>query len=171
LDTTLLSAIAPKQTFPVGPKAPTVPDGAVRVGGKGYWTNYRAIEAAGVHAIEVEPHITVWSYDGGATWCLRLDMVFDPNVWDTAKLGLIYGDPTFEHAVRAWWERSGFAVVGNGPTYTEQGMQEDDSVSMECGVPPLGQWSDLFASAHTALLWLRNGPTAGWTIQLEPEDA
>jgi hypothetical protein len=166
LDHRLLRAHAPQQIFPVGPKAANPTDGRPRVAGKGYWTRYKSVEAAGLTELTVEPRITVTSWDGGQDWTLRLDLGFDPTVWDTDRLGLVYGDPTFQAAVQAWWAKTGFAVVGNGPTYTEQGAQEDDSISMECGTPPIGQWSDLFVSAHQAMQWLHNGPAAGWTIEL-----
>lgn len=157
---TLLTAQGPAVTFPVG-----------RWGS--YWTRYKVLAAAGVNELTVTPHIHVWQWDEGAdpTWYVSLDLAFDTDLWDVDRFGLVYGDPTFEKAVRAWWAHIGFAHVGRGPSYTEQGMQGDDTVSMEATTPEIATWSDLFTSAHTALAWAGAGPGPGWSIAVAQVDA
>lgn len=157
--TNLLEIAFPPVTFPVGTYAHE----------QGYWTHYENLRKDGIRSIMVRPHIILWGdvdTPHDPTIFCDLHMVFDPAVWNTSIYGLIYTDPTFEEAVQAWAQTFGLHTTAHlhSPSYTEQGMQTDDYVSMEFSSLESQHWTDAWGSHHAALAWCAGALARGCTI-------
>ena len=61
----------------------------------------------------------------------ELKVYFDTATWDTDTDGLIYTDSKFEAELKAFLTSIG--LVGEDVSYSEQGMQGDDYVSLDVG--------------------------------------
>jgi hypothetical protein len=92
---------------------------AVQTGGDGLWSSRSAI-------VEVTKLTIKW--EGGSV--VEINASFDPNTWNVEHYGLIYTDKMFLEGIR----RKISDLCGNNTTmdYTEQGMQGEDYVSLEC---------------------------------------
>lgn len=95
-------------------------------GGNGLWSS----EAKAVQVLRVELAYTSEDGDFG-----ELRAYFDTNTWDCNKDGLIYTDKVWINEFRALMRSLGFTRAAvNDITYSEQGMQEYNYVSMDVGV-------------------------------------
>jgi hypothetical protein len=94
-------------------------------GGNGLWSS----EAKAVQVLCVELAYTSEDGDFG-----ELRAYFDINTWDCNKDGLIYTDKVWIDEFRALMRSLGFTRAAvNDITYSEQGMQEYNYVSMDVG--------------------------------------
>jgi hypothetical protein len=65
----------------------------------------------------------------------ELRVYFDTKTWDVSQDGLIYTDKTWLKGFREKLEENGFSKkAASDVDYSEQGMQGDDYVSLDCGV-------------------------------------
>jgi hypothetical protein len=97
----------------------------IHTGGNGLWSN----EAKAVQVLRVELAYTSEDGDFG-----ELRAYFDTNTWDCNKDGLIYTDKVWIGEFRALMRSLGFTRTAvNDITYSEQGMQEYNFVSMDVG--------------------------------------
>lgn len=97
--------------------------------GDGYWSN--AERAIGITRLEV-PRVDKEDLYG------ELRVYFDPKFWNVNKLGLIYTDTLFLLELKEW-----LAEIGYNPadvSYSEQGMQGDDYVSLDAGPDFITSW-------------------------------
>jgi hypothetical protein len=93
--------------------------------GTGYWSE---AETA-VTVLRVELAYTNEDGDFG-----ELRAYFDTRTWDCNKVGLIYTDPRWIGEFRALMRSLGFTSKAcEDITYSEQGMQSDNYVSMDVG--------------------------------------
>ena len=90
--------------------------------GKGYWSNT---------ATEVEVEDLRITYVNEEKDFGELCVYFDTGDWDTSTDRLIYTDPLFLQQLRAFLNEQGFA--GDDVSYSEQGMQGDNYVSLDVG--------------------------------------
>ena len=91
----------------------------IQTGGDGLWSTRSTI-------VEVT-NITI-KWEGSSQ--VEINASFDPNTWDVERDGLIYTDNMFLEGIR----RKISDLCGNNTIidYTEQGMQGEDYVSLEC---------------------------------------
>jgi hypothetical protein len=93
--------------------------------GKGYWTSFE--QAVTVIRVEL-----AYVNDEGDFGELRA--YFDTCTWDCNETGLIYSDPRWIDEFRGLMRSLGFARRAcEDITYSEQGMQGDNYVSMDVG--------------------------------------
>lgn len=90
--------------------------------GKGYYTD----QAKKVRITEIRISRYVRSKNKPL---LQMEVYFNTKDWNTKKDDLIYGDEKWISELRKGLQSIGF--VATGLDYTEQGMQEDDFVSVE----------------------------------------
>ena len=91
-------------------------------GGNGLWSGKKTSVYL-THMVE-----SVWGVDG-------YEVYFDTKTWDVRKDGLIYTDETFLNNLKAILIDRGYTPSGvKELSYTEQGMQGEDFVSIETGV-------------------------------------
>ena len=72
----------------------------------------------------------------------ELRVYFDTKTWDVNEQGLIYTDRLFLRQLREFLDQHG--LVGKDVSYSEQGMQGDDYVSLDVGGPFLRSWAAKF---------------------------
>jgi hypothetical protein len=95
------------------------------VAGTGHWTTFTGL----VKVIKVE---VCYVNDEGDFGELRA--YFDSKSWDVHAQGLIYTDPQWITELRAMMKTLGFSRGAvEDITYSEQGMQGDNYVSMDIG--------------------------------------
>ena len=108
-----ITIIKTDDTIIITPKQPLI----LHTNGSGYWSKAKK-----------EVKITK------INWYSRYaNILFDINTWNTNEYGLIYTDDLFEKELNDY-----FKTILNKDlniTYTEQGMQEDNYVSMEHDIP------------------------------------
>ena len=68
----------------------------------------------------------------------ELRAYFDTKTWDVDRDGLIYTDRTWIREFRSQLELWSFP--SSDVDYSEQGMQGDDYVSMDCGIEFISAW-------------------------------
>lgn len=93
--------------------------------GRGYWSSKRKFVT--INRIEL-----AWVDDEGEFGELRA--YFDPAEWDVDNDGLIYSDPLWKYSFAQCMQTLGFsdnAIMHI--SYSEQGMQGDNYVSMDVG--------------------------------------
>ena len=73
----------------------------------------------------------------------ELRVYFDTDTWDVREDGLIYTDRGFLKELREFLDAHG--LVGKDVSYSEQGMQGDDYVSLDVGGKFLKAWGEKFA--------------------------
>lgn len=74
----------------------------------------------------------------------ELRVFFDTKTWDVSEHGLIYTDDTFEYNLRDLLEEYGFSEkAAQEVCYSEQGMQGDDFVSLDCDTTFINEFADL----------------------------
>jgi hypothetical protein len=93
---------------------------SLQTAGDGYWSD--SVQSVKVTAIDV-PYID----EEGAFGELRV--YFDVTTWDVNEHGLIYTDSLFLAQLKEVLTAQGFDA--SGISYSEQGMQGDDYVSLD----------------------------------------
>ena len=100
--------------------------------GHGYWSNTAtAVRVVGFELGYVNPE-----GDFG-----ELRVYFDENTWNTDDHGLIYTDQRFAEELRAWLTELGYASAD--VHYSEQGMQGEDYVSLDCDAAFINSYNRL----------------------------
>ena len=93
--------------------------------GRGYWSN----KAKAVDVTRLDLQYCTAERDFG-----ELCVYFTSASWDTATDGLIYTDKLFMQELREYLVSLGFtAEEANDVSYSEQGMQTDEYVSLDVG--------------------------------------
>ena len=105
--------------------------------GSGYWS--RAERSVHVTALSV-PYIND-EQDFG-----ELRVYFDTLTWDTMQHGLIYTDAQFKRELRSFLETQGLDATD--VSYSEQGMQGDNYVSLDVGDQFIASWIREIGRAH-----------------------
>jgi hypothetical protein len=100
--------------------------------GDGYWSNV----AKTVTTTEISVPYVNDEVDFG-----ELRVYFDTQSWDVNEDGLIYTDSLFLAMLRERLAECGFDATD--VTYSEQGMQGDDYVSLDVGEKFLRTWLDI----------------------------
>lgn len=102
--------------------------------GDGLWSSVRT--AVTIRGVE----LTVWQ-SAGASWG-ELRAYFDPQLWDTDTVGLIYTDSLWIEGWREWLALATplAASAVAGVDYSEQGMQGADYVSMDADAVFVAAW-------------------------------
>lgn len=76
----------------------------------------------------------------------ELRVYFDTKTWNCHEEGLIYTDDGWEYnlkrILREDWKLS--EVAANDIDYSEQGMQGEDYVSLDCGAEFYKEWRELY---------------------------
>ena len=118
--------------------------------GKGYWTSFEKT----VTVIRVE---LAYVNDEGDFGELRA--YFDTEAWDVNKVGLIYTDPRWIDEFRGLVRSLGFTRNAcDDISYSEQGMQGDNYVSMDVGVDfmrevePMYRWTILKQDINSKII-------------------
>lgn len=100
-------------------------------GGTGYWSTVRKnVKVVGLGVAYINPE-----RDFG-----ELRVYFDTKTWDVEKDGLIYTDARFIMELARKLAEVGFTA---DVSYSEQGMQGDDYVSLDVGKGFLDSWFDI----------------------------
>lgn len=73
----------------------------------------------------------------------ELCVVFDTDTWDVDEHGLIYTDRQFLRELREFLDSQG--LPGDDVSYSEQGMQGTDYVSLDIGEDFLTAWARKFS--------------------------
>lgn len=94
--------------------------------GDGYWS--REARAVTITDIRLDD-ISGW-HDEDAIWG-ELCVYFDTRTWDRQKHGFIYTDKRFLRELQDFLTLHG--LPGQDVSYSEQGMQGDDFVSLDAG--------------------------------------
>lgn len=103
---------------------------SVKTDGKGLWSN----EKKNVKIFDMV--VENVNEDFG-----ELRVYFDTKTWDVSQDGLIYTDKTWIKGFREKLEENGFSKkAASDVDYSEQGMQGDDYVSLDCGVSFLADY-------------------------------
>ena len=97
--------------------------------GGGYWSR----EARDVHVTALSVPYVNDERDFG-----ELRVYFDTQTWSTLEHGLIYTDDQFERELRSFLETQGFDATD--VSYSEQGMQGDNYVSLDVGDQFIASW-------------------------------
>jgi hypothetical protein len=96
--------------------------------GKGLWSRV----ATTVRVTELD--VSTWEDEGETPDCGELRVKFDLNTWDPRRVGLIYTDRLFESQLKVELQKLGFSIAAiDQVSYSEQGMQGADYVSLDCG--------------------------------------
>jgi hypothetical protein len=102
--------------------------------GQGYWSN----TAKSVGIVDMRIAYINDERDFG-----ELRVYFDTDTWDVNKDGLIYTDKQFRNELQAFLDSQG--LPGKYISYSEQGMQGDDYVSLDIvGAEFLQAWEAKF---------------------------
>lgn len=107
--------------------------------GTGYWSTIRK----NVRATSIDVPYVNDERDFG-----ELCVYFDTETWNTDKDGLIYTDDRFMSELSTVLAQAGFAV--SDISYSEQGMQGDDYVSLDVGKAFLDSWFDIVGTTEEA---------------------
>lgn len=83
----------------------------------------------------------------------ELRVYFNTDTWDVYKDGLIYTDRQFYVELQALIKQQGLVV---DLSYSEQGMQGDDYVSLDVGAEFIASWVDKFGEASIADVWVND---------------
>lgn len=105
-------------------------DAVLHTDGSGYWS--RAERSVHVTALSV-PYIND-EQDFG-----ELRVYFDTKTWITRDHGLIYTDAQFKRELRSFLETQG--LDASDVSYSEQGMQGDNYVSLDVGGQFITSWN------------------------------
>lgn len=109
--------------------------------GSGWWSNVKKT----VTILDMEVEESSWDYQQGEIDFPdfgELMVVFDLDTWNTDTDGLIYTDKRFLKELRAFLNSHG--LPGNDVSYSEQGMQGDNYVSLDVGAKFMKAWSNKF---------------------------
>jgi hypothetical protein len=110
----------------------------LNVAGDGYWSSFQGL----VRVTQIE---LAYTNDEGNFGELRA--FFDAGTWDVDQQGLIYTDSQWIEEFRAMSKSLGFSPKAvEDISYSEQGMQGDNFVSMDVGqdfmqeIEPMYRW-------------------------------
>ena len=99
-------------------------------GGTGYWSRAkRVVRVTDVQLVSVSDE-----QDFG-----ELKVYFDTACWDVNQLGLIYTDSNFLAELQRRLSQQ--SLAGQDISYSEQGMQGDDYVSLDVGAKFIATWA------------------------------
>ena len=101
--------------------------------GTGLWSNV----AKAVEVVDMRLHVHFAEKDFG-----ELCVEFNTETWDVEVDGLIYTDEQFLSNLREFCNVQG--LDGNDISYSEQGMQGDDYVSLDVGANFITSWEAKF---------------------------
>lgn len=105
--------------------------------GNGLWSN----EEKDVRIVDIVlERGTQW--EGERSIFGELRVYFDTKTWDTYEDGLIYTDRKFERQLRRFLNAHG--LPGKDVSYSEQGMQGDNYVSLDAGTKFYKAWMKKF---------------------------
>ena len=114
----------------------------LHTGGGGYWSNTQKA----VRIVDMRiGYIDEDELDFG-----ELRVYFDTKTWDVNEDGLIYTDRKFERELREFLNAHG--LPGKDVSYSEQGMQGDDYVSLDAGTAFYNAWMQKFNIAKADLV-------------------
>lgn len=102
--------------------------------GDGYWS--RAQRAVTITDVDL-------AYVSDDSDFGELQVVFDTKDWDVNELGLIYTDSGFFAELKQYLERQGLDT--SDLSYSEQGMQGNDYVSLDVGELFIASWRERVA--------------------------
>ena len=105
--------------------------------GRGFWSSV----SAAVHCTD----ISMAYCDEECSWA-ELRVYFDTATWDVDAQGLVYTDPGFLNDLKQLLTDRGLVV--EDLSYSEQGMQGDDYVSLDAGPLFIAAWC---AAGHGVL--------------------
>jgi hypothetical protein len=106
----------------------------INTGGDGLWSRSQA---------EVKIERLVLGYVNDKAEFGELRVYFNTRTWDVSEQGLIYSDMQFVRELREHLVSLGFTNLAvNLVYYSEQGMQGEDYVSLDCGGQFLREFSD-----------------------------
>lgn len=97
--------------------------------GDGYWSD----QARAVRITDLEV-----AYSNEDQTFGELCVYFDPRDWNVREHGLIYTDRQFQAELRHFLKCLG--LPGDDVAYSEQGMQSNSYVSLDCGERFLATW-------------------------------
>ena len=109
--------------------------------GDGYWSR----------VVNAHVRITDMKLGRGTQWkdedriFGELRVYFDIDTWDVDEMGLIYTDRLFIKQLREFLDEHG--LPGKDVSYSEQGMQGDDYVSLDAGTEFYRAWMKKFGVA------------------------
>ena len=86
---------------------------------------------------------SMWEGDTDKDMFGELRVYFDINTWNINKDGLIYTDIQFMKELRQFLDAHG--LPGKDVSYSEQGMQGDDYVSLDAGHKFYKAWMQKFS--------------------------
>lgn len=101
--------------------------------GSGYWSDV----AKAVTIVDMQLGYCADEMDYG-----ELMVTFDTDTWNCEQDGLIYTDKLFVEQLREFLNAHG--LPGADVSYSEQGMQGDDYVSLDCGADFILAWTQKF---------------------------
>lgn len=101
--------------------------------GNGYWSR----ERKAVTIVDMQLGYVDDEKDFG-----ELRVYFDTKTWNINKDGLIYTDGQFEEELQAFLDSH--SLKGSDVSYSEQGMQGDDYVSLDVGKKFIKTWEAKF---------------------------
>ena len=100
--------------------------------GRGYWSR----TATAVDITKMDLQYCNNDKDFGELCVYFATDDFSANEWDTSTDGLIYTDKLFLQELRAYLQTIGFSEAeAMDVSYSEQGMQTDNYVSLDVGAP------------------------------------
>jgi len=106
--------------------------------GDGYWSNVaKAVEITDMRVAYINDE-----YDFG-----ELRVYFNTATWNVNTDGLIYTDTQFKQDLMQFVKQQGLVV---DLSYSEQGMQGDDYVSLDVGKEFLDSWRTKFGMMEAA---------------------
>jgi hypothetical protein len=104
-----------------------------KTNGKGLWSTSK------VDVLVTELSVNKYNDKFG-----ELKAFYNPQNWDIQNQGLIYTDPNWLKELKEHLKTKGFTDSEvNDISYSEQGMQGDDFVSMDIGGDFLNKWSQI----------------------------
>lgn len=107
----------------------------IRTAGDGYWSfAIKDVKLLGFEVVYDE----IQDYG-------ELRVYFDMDTWDVSKDGLIYSDEGFLNDLRI--QLSIMGLPGSDVSYSEQGMQEDDYISLDIGSAFIKKYIELMVEA------------------------
>ena len=108
-------------------------------GKRGLWSNV----AKAVTITDIQLGMaTLWEGDTDEDMFGELRVYFDTETWDTYEDGLIYTDRGFLKELQEFLNAHG--LPGKDVSYSEQGMQGDDYVSLDAGYKFYKAWMAKF---------------------------
>jgi len=113
--------------------------------GDGYWSNVKQqVEVTDMKLGYISDEL-----DFGEL-CVYFNTTDSRYGWQVDEKGLIYTDSQFEEELQEFLNKHGLA--GNDVSYSEQGMQGDDYVSLDVGKKFLNSWAKKFNVDLKAML-------------------